>query len=77
MITGHPRKPAILSEEVRGAIVNYRSSPQGLVRRAQIDLLAADGISNNAIASRRMSPININQCIKSNAKENPSRNSVF
>ena len=55
MITGRPKKPVILSKEVReqlGAIVNSRSSPHGLVRRAQIVLLAADGISNNAIAER-------------------------
>jgi len=53
MITGRPKKPVILSKEVReqlGAIVNSRSSPHGLVRRARIVLLAADGISNNAIA---------------------------
>jgi putative transposase len=55
MITGRPKKPVILSEEVReqlGAIVNSRSLPHGLVRRAHIVLLAADGISNNAIAER-------------------------
>jgi putative transposase len=55
MITGRPKKPVILSEEVReqlGAIVNSRSSPHGLVRRAHIVLLAADGISNNVIAER-------------------------
>jgi transposase len=55
MITGRPKKPVILSKEVReqlGAIVNSRSSPHGLVRRARIVLLAADGISNNAIAER-------------------------
>ena len=55
MITGRPKKPVILPEEIReqlGAIVNSRSSPHGLVRRARIVLLAADGVSNNAIAER-------------------------
>ena len=55
MITGRPKKPVILPQEIReqlSAIVNSRSSPHGLVRRARIVLLAADGISNNAIAER-------------------------
>jgi putative transposase len=55
MITGRPKKPVILPQEIReqlGAIVNSRSSPHGLVRRARIVLLAADGISNNVIAER-------------------------
>ena len=55
MITGRPKKPVILPQEIReqlSAMVNSRSSPHGLVRRARIVLLAADGISNNAIAER-------------------------
>lgn len=55
MITGRPKKPIILSEEEREqltAIANSRSLPYGLVRRANIVLLAADGISNNTIAER-------------------------
>jgi putative transposase len=55
MITGRPKKPITLSKEEReqlNAIENSRSLPHGLVRRARIVLLAADGISNNTIAER-------------------------
>lgn len=55
MITGRPKKPIILSEEEReqlSAIVNSRSLPYGLVRRARIALLAAEGIPNCTIAER-------------------------
>ena len=55
MITGRPKKPVALSEEEReqlNAIANSRSLPHGLVRRARIILMAADGIPNNAIAGR-------------------------
>ena len=55
MITGRPKKPIILSDEEREqltAIANSRSLPHGLVRRASIVLLGADGISNNSIAER-------------------------
>ena len=55
MITGRPKKPIILSEEERGqlnAIANSRSLPHGLVRRASIILLSAEGITYHAIAER-------------------------
>jgi len=55
MITGRPKKPIILSEEEReqlNAIANSRSLPHGLVRRASIILLAADGISSNKIGEK-------------------------
>lgn len=55
MITGRPKKPIMLSNEEREqltAIANSRSLPYGLVRRANIILLAADGISNNIVAER-------------------------
>ena len=55
MITGRPKKPVILSEEEHeqlNAIVNSRSLPHGLARRARIVLMAADGISNSTIAER-------------------------
>jgi len=55
MITGRPKKPIVLSDEEReqlSAVANSRSLPHGLVRRAHIVLLDADGISSNAIAER-------------------------
>ena len=55
MITGRPKKPIVLSDEEHDqltAIANSRSLPHGLVRRARIVLLDADGISSNAIADR-------------------------
>jgi len=55
MMMGRPKKPVTLSvgeHEQLSAIVNSRSLPHGLVRRARIVLMAADGISNNTIAER-------------------------
>lgn len=55
MITGRPKKPIMLSDEEREqltAITNSRSLPHGLVRRARIVLLDADGVSSNAIGQR-------------------------
>ena len=55
MITGRPKKPIILSEGEReqlNALANSRSLPHGIVRRARLVLLAADGLSNNTIAER-------------------------
>ena len=55
MITGRPKKLIVLSEEEHeqlSAIANSRSLPHGLVRRARIVLLDAEGISSNAIADR-------------------------
>jgi putative transposase len=55
MITGRPKKPIILANEEReqvSAMANSRSLPHGIVRRARIVLLAADGLSNNTIAER-------------------------
>lgn len=55
MRTGRPKEPVMLSEEEReqlNGIANSRSLPHGLVRRARIVLLAADGMPNRAIAER-------------------------
>lgn len=55
MITGRPKKPVTLSEGEReqlSAIVNSRSLPHGLVRRARIVLMAAEGVPNNTVAER-------------------------
>jgi len=55
MRTGRPREPIVLSEEEReqlNGIANSRSLPHGLARRANIVLLAADGMPNSAIAER-------------------------
>lgn len=55
MRTGRPKEPIVLSEEEReqlSNIANSRSMPHGLVRRARIVLLAADGMHNCAIAER-------------------------
>ena len=55
MRTGRPKEPIVLSEEEReqlNGIANSRSMPHGLVRRARIVLLAADGMHNRAIAER-------------------------
>jgi len=55
VITGRPKKLVILSEEEQeqlNAIANSRSLPHGLVRRARIVLLAADGVPNCTIAER-------------------------
>lgn len=53
MRLGRPLVPLELSEQTRGqleSMVNSRSLPHGLVRRAEIVLLAADGWPNQAIA---------------------------
>lgn len=55
LITGRPKKLIKLSDEEHEqltAIANSRSLPHGLVRRARIVLLDADGVSSNAIAER-------------------------
>jgi transposase len=55
MTNGRPKKSITLSEEERkqlNSLANSRSLPHGIVRRARLVLLAADGISNNAIAER-------------------------
>jgi putative transposase len=55
MKTGRPKKPLILTDEARRDLevfANSRSMPHGLVRRARIILLAADGHSNKAIAAK-------------------------
>lgn len=53
MALGRPIPPIELSEEVEQhlqSIANSRSLPHGLVRRAQIILMAANGINNQTIA---------------------------
>ena len=55
MRTGRPKEPIVLSEEEReqlNGIANSRSLPHGLVRRAHIVSLAADGMPNHTIAER-------------------------
>ena len=55
MRTGRPKEPIVLSKEEReqlNGIANSRSLPHGLARRANIVLLAADGMPNSAIAER-------------------------
>ena len=53
MRSGRPLVPFELSATTRKqlpSLANSRSTPQGLVRRAEIVLLAADGWPNQAIA---------------------------
>lgn len=53
MITGRPKKPLVLDEEQRMqlmALSHSRTIPHGLVERANIVLLAAEGKSNTEIS---------------------------
>lgn len=55
MALGRPIAPVVLSLEVRKQLeqmANSRSHPHGLVRRAKIVLMAADGLNNKAIAEK-------------------------
>jgi len=55
MITGRPKKPLVLARAERAqleALAASRSLPHGLVNRARIVLLAADGLANERIAER-------------------------
>jgi transposase len=55
MALGRPVKPVVLSLELRHqleSMVRSRSYPQGLVRRAKVILLAADGLNNQTIAPK-------------------------
>ena len=55
MAQGRPKKPVVLQEEERlqlSAVANSRSLPHGLVMRARIVLLAADGLANAEIAEK-------------------------
>lgn len=55
MRTGRPRKPIVLSEEGTlelNAIAGSRSLPYGLVTRAKIVLMSAEGLSNRDIAAK-------------------------
>lgn len=55
MRTGRPRTPIILSKEEHvqlKSIVNSRSLPHGLVTRAQIVLMSAEGATNHDIAQK-------------------------
>ncbi len=54
-IGGRPKEPLILSEPQRAeleSVAGSRSLPHGLVRRAKIVLLSADGLTNKAIGDR-------------------------
>jgi putative transposase len=55
MRTGRPKEPLSLSDEERAQLESFASSrslPHGLVRRARIVLLSADGMPNTAIAGK-------------------------
>lgn len=55
MKTGRPKKPIVLSKqehEKLKSIVSSRSLPHGLIRRAQIVLMAAEGTSDHCIAEK-------------------------
>lgn len=55
MKTGRPKQPLVLTEEDRVQLTSLsvsRSMPHGLVQRAKIVLLAAQGESNTAIAAK-------------------------
>lgn len=55
MITGRPKAPMLLSEQEQKqlkSIVSSRSLPAGIVSRARIVLMAAEGISNNQISEK-------------------------
>ena len=55
MRTGRPKEPLVLSDEERAQVESFASSrslPHGLVRRAKIILLSADGMPNTDIAHR-------------------------
>ena len=55
MKTGRPKEPIIVSDqehEQLTSIVRSRSLPHGLVMRAQIVLMAAEGATNSEIAKK-------------------------
>ena len=55
MAKGRPKKPIVLAEEDRqqlSAVAGSRSLPHGLVVRARIVLMAADGLPNAQIAEK-------------------------
>ena len=55
MRTGRPKRPLTLSTEEREqlqSLASSRSLPHGLVRRARIVLMAADRMTNKAIAEK-------------------------
>ena len=55
MTIGRPKAPLVLAEEERlqlQSIASSRSLPHGLVQRARLVLMAADGLSNGAISGR-------------------------
>jgi putative transposase len=56
MITGRPKKPLSVSTDEREQLEAWsfsRSLPHGLVRRAKIALMAAEGMSNTTIAAKQ------------------------
>lgn len=55
MAIGRPKEPLVLTDDERAQLESFASSrslSHGLVRRAKIVLLSADGISNTAIADK-------------------------
>src|SRR2546427_8076261 len=55
MVTGRPKAPLVLADEERlqlNAVAKSRSLPHGLVIRARLVLLAAEGMANRAIADK-------------------------
>ena len=52
---GRPRKPIVLSGQVReelNSLSSSRTLSHGLVRRAKIVLMSAEGLSNRVIAQK-------------------------
>ena len=55
MVSGRPKAPLVLSDEVKKQLeimANSRSLPFSQVRRAQIILMSAKGMTNTAIAKK-------------------------
>ena len=55
MVLGRPKPPLVLSDEIKKQLetmANSRSLPFSQVRRAQIILMSAEGMTNTAIAKK-------------------------
>ena len=52
---GRPKQPVVVSDEEREVLLRWSrrpKSPQSIAQRARVVLLAADGLTNNAVAER-------------------------
>ncbi len=60
MVTGRPKRPVVLADAERlqlKGLASSRSLPYGLVQRARLVLMAAEGLSNGVIAKKlQLSP---------------------